>query len=332
MLTGGGLSSPQRIVRLTASSFTDSEDSHTLTIGGFTCVRCNALAAVRIQVRSGVSKLTVYSVSNVVGVAAECSLLLYVDGVYSTSFSPTANSIPLSASIVMDGAEHLVELRTSWQQYGSAGTFPIAIAAVGGEIEILPNPVVDRRLAVIGDSISVGARATVTARDGWIPVARRSFSGRISMYGYGGAQINDVYNLGIASVAAAHILALTAGANIRQVWDALGYNDWAAGGSLVTYCGKIAALYDAIHAADPDAQIFCQTALLTGSESATNPNGDTIAAWRDAKASVATGRPFVTVIDGPDQLPAGNLSDGIHPTTAGHAILAANNLAALESA
>jgi lysophospholipase L1-like esterase len=134
------------------------------------------------------------------------------------------------------------------------------------------------------------------------------------------------YN-GRASVTAtaADLVALCFDATTCEIWDELGYNDWASAGAdwtLAIMTAKLGQLFDSIHSLKPSARIYCQTPIIAGDEAATNGLGDTLAQYRTAKAAAATGRSWVTLVDGTTFVEAGDLVDGIHPGTAGHAKIA----------
>ena len=75
----------------------------------------------------------------------------------------------------------------------------------------------------------------------------------------------------------------------------------------------MAAYYDALYAAcgsKPGFHIYAQTALVATAEG-------TIADYRTAQQNAATGRAWVTHIDGTSISPA-RAADGLHLTAAGH--------------
>ena len=186
---------------------------------------------------------------------------------------------------------------------------------------MLPNPSVARRLSVYSDSIGNGALADLTARHGWIGLLRATYSGRISVEGWGGKTLYE--DSTVIAATAARLVGLCFSATTKEVWDECGYNDYSNGDwTSAAYGTAVAALYDAIHAADPSVRIYCQTQLITSTEAATNSKGEAITAYRAAKAAAAVGRSWVTVVDGTTLMAAGQLS-GVHPNTAGHAAIAA---------
>lgn len=84
-----------------------------------------------------------------------------------------------------------------------------------------------------------------------------------------------------------------------------------------------ASMLDELHAALPETRIVCVTLIPRASEVA-NIFVDTLSNYRSQISSAAASRQWVTLISGPAILSTGDLSaDGVHPTTAGQAKLAA---------
>lgn len=303
---------------LTAADFSDSLNATTITMSGQAVIRCNALASVRLAIGAGCWRVNGILFCNDYG-TVETSFPIYLDGTYWTSWTPAGN-YPKPFTLAMDRAAHTLEIVSSWQQYGIQGAFLYALSSVGGSMTVLPNPTVSRRLAVYGDSIANGALADLTARHGWIGLLRAGlYSGRVSAEVWGGRTLNE--NGSPYTTLAARLVGLTFGAARREIWDAMGYNDfYSAPWNATDFGAGCGALYDAIHALDPAVKIFAQTPIITGNEAATNAFGNTIVDYRAAKASAAASRSsFVTVVDGTTLLSAGQLSGGVHPATAGHA-------------
>lgn len=315
-----------------ATDFSDSLDAQVLAEGGLYAIRTNALGSIRIRTYAGCRGIVVSAVS-VCATTTDKSFGVWVDGVFSQSLTPVSTGIDEAFIIVLDGQSHLVEIVNGWQQYGNAGSFLRRLVFSGGHAVILANPDASRRLAVYGDSISVGGVATVLPRDGWIPRLRQTFNGRISLEGWGGRQLWDDSGAsggaGLASIAAlaSRLVGLCFAARRREIWDAIGTNDWGQGNWTATAFGAaVGQLYDAIHALAPDVRIYSQTPIITAAEALANALGLVIGDYRGAKESAAETRSsFVTSVDGTGLMTAEGLdAGGIHPTTAGHASIATN--------
>jgi hypothetical protein len=71
----------------------------------------------------------------------------------------------------------------------------------------------------------------------------------------------------------------------------------------------------------PAATIYAQTPLLRATETA-NGSGSTTGNYRTAISNAATGKSYVTVVDGTAIMTIASVPDGVHPDTAGHALYA----------
>ena len=320
-----------------ASDFSDSVDSRVLTINGLPYVRANPGASLRIGTPVGCSVLGV-KYCNTAGQYR--SLAYSIDGGSQTVVTDAGNTSEqiLQISLTSTSA-HVVTIQTSpYQDSGGNGTFVREVFGLGGAPVVLPPLIATKAVAAYGDSILATAYATNPYTQAWIQIVRAGFSGRVAVEAWSGRALNDEINgystaaNGSISALAYRLCSLTFGAAEALIWDAIGVND-ATQGKLtdVQFGTQIAALYDAIHAILPTAKIVCQTPIISGSESSTNSLGLTLAAYRAAKAGAASGRSWVTVVDGTTLLVAGNLQDGIHPNTAGHATYGAAALAEINS-
>jgi lysophospholipase L1-like esterase len=257
------------------------------------------------------------------------SVGVLVDGIYQSITPPAVKALHMLSVAVDPSTAHTVEITPGWTQYGTGGNWVYSVTCIGGSAAIIPNPSASRRLVVFGDSIAVGGQASPIPQNGWIQRLRTAYPGRIAMQGWGGATYGDWNGFASAAALAARLVALGFSATTREIWDEMGYNDWAGSWALTSATAQIGAIYDAVHALDASARIWCQTPLITGNESAVDSNGKTIAQFRSAKAAAAAGKSWVTVVDGTTLVAAGALNDGIHPTAAGHATVATNVRAAL---
>jgi lysophospholipase L1-like esterase len=172
------------------------------------------------------------------------------------------------------------------------------------------------RLTILGDSITVGASATVLQSQGW-PVQLRLYNSiPVSIDGYG---YRSLYEESVDASARTASVARLLEHNPRNIWIALGTNDWGRGdwdaGDFQT---AYAALLVAINASLPTATIYCQTPVLTGSEATTNTFGETMQDYRDAVIAATTGKAYATPVNWLSVLLAGDLADSVHPNTSGH--------------
>lgn len=319
----GGLSGAPSVLYPSASDFSDSLDATEMTVNGYSTIRSNALASLRLQATAGCS-LMVVAVNNNVTTRSDMHIGVTVDGVFSTILPAASSSLQFIPITLDPRSSHAVELTHGWCQYGNAGSWIYAVSCNGGSPQIVRNPYAARRLVIFGDSIAVGALASPIPQYGWVQRLRATYPGRIAMQGWGGATAGDWNGFASAALLAERLVGLCFGASTREIWDEMGYNDWAGGWQLSSCTSQLGVLYDAVHAIDPTVRIWCQTPLLADNEAATNSRGNTIAEFRAAKSAAATNRPWVTVVDGTALLAAGNLADGVHPTNSGHATIATN--------
>lgn len=302
------------------AAFSDSLDDTALSFGAR---RTNALGSLRIQTGAGCYGIVV-SVVSVVSTANDKSLGVFIDGAWSQSLTPTSTGADETFVISLDGLSHVVEIVNGWQQLGNAGSFIRRIAFSGGTASVLPNPSASRRLVVYGDSIALGAVAAVMPRDGWIAKLRTTFPGRISLEGWGGRSLyGDSADI---PALAARLVGLCFGAGVREIWDAIGTNDWGVTGgdwNAADFGAGVGALYDAIHALDSGIRIYSQTPIITLAEAKENAFGEVIGDYRAVKAAqVAARAAWVTGVDGTALVTSAEIdADGLHPTTAGHATL-----------
>lgn len=182
------------------------------------------------------------------------------------------------------------------------------------------------RILVYGDSIVAGYYAAL----GYGPWARmlRAGSCRPLLRATGGAALH--FDGPDAATRQAWVDSLaTVGLTFSQIYIEIGYNDYAG-----AYWANAAAFSAALHdllvklrAAYPSTPIVVQTLIPT--TTLTNAHGETAADYRTAQTMAAAGVSNVSVIDGTTLCSLDDLQDGIHPTTAGAAVLATNITTAL---
>ncbi len=313
---------------VTAADFSDSLNDVVVEMNGFSTVRPNACSALRLSLTAGCSELKLFVNCNLVG-GYDSTVGVTIDGTYSGVACTQAVGLYCLTATIDPSTAHVVEITQGWLVGGTDGHFLYAVSAIGGSMAVLPNPSVARRLVVYGDSIAIGGCAEPMSQKGWLQLLRADYPGRIAMEGSGGwslrADTQPAYSGRGVDAIAASIAGLCFDATTCDIWDEIGYNDWliaSAGWEPAVYTETLGELYDAIHALKPGSTIYCQTQITSGDETATNALGHTIEVYRAAKAAAATGRAWVQVVDGTAFVEAGDLVDGIHPGTAGHAKMA----------
>jgi len=201
------------------------------------------------------------------------------------------------------------------------GTFIKSIYFSGGAYitEVAPtNPA--SRLFIYGDSLAVGDHTEVPTQEGWTVLMRSSIDTAIEAFGYR-SLFMDCETAETRATFVSHIAAFEP----SIIWLAIGTNDyglskWTAANFGTAY----ADLLDKLHIALPSAAIYAQTPIVRATETA-NALGSTMAEYRTQIISAQSTRSdYCTLVDGTEILTMGDLADGVHPTTAGHAKYAAH--------
>lgn len=118
----------------------------------------------------------------------------------------------------------------------------------------------------------------------------------------------------------AAFVAKVAAASPSKIWLAIGTNDYGLNKwSAASFGTAYAALLDDLHTALPSATIYCQTPIVRSTETA-NGSGSTLGNYRTQISTAQSTRTgYAVLVNGATILTTGDLDDGVHPTTAGHA-------------
>lgn len=184
------------------------------------------------------------------------------------------------------------------------------------------SPTRTPKLLVYGDSITVGGSAGNPSLEGWVQLVRNAYAGGVFCEAWGNrALYDDTSTDALRSAFVAWIAAV----NPVIIWLAIGTNDYGINKqSAADFGTAYAALLNDLHTALPGATIYAQTPIVRSSEAA-NSFGDTLGDYRTQIATAQSTRSaYCTLVDGTAILTTGDLADGVHPTTAGHAIYAAS--------
>jgi lysophospholipase L1-like esterase len=241
---------------------------------------------------------------------------IYVNGVYDSVATFVVDThrkfvtCPLPA-----GTNKLVEVYASASNGGNG----LYLRAVHGAVTILNAVQPASRIVVYGDSISQGYNGTINERDGYIPLMRQDYPGRITSDGSGARSLkDDVTASGSAAAVATRLVAALNGTTTNTVLLTIGTNDYGLDKQTSAAFGvQYGALVDAIHAAAPSAIVYAVTPIVRTSEVA-NGLGETLTQYRTAISALSSGRTWLHIVDGTTILTTGDLSDGLHPTDAGH--------------
>ena len=199
------------------------------------------------------------------------------------------------------------------------GLFPVAYAFNAAATQIFPAKA--KALVVYGDGIVVGKNAAPVTQASWVAQLRAAWPGSVGAVAWDRRSLwQDVTYRSISAV----VTDIQSQAP-TQIWLAIGGEDYAQSLWTAPAFGlQYAALLDAIHLVMPGVPVYAQTPTARAVETA-NSAGSTLPAYRAAIASaVSTRSAFATLVDGTALMPSGDLdSDGVSPTAAGHAALAA---------
>lgn len=202
------------------------------------------------------------------------------------------------------------------------GTFIRSVSFLGGATAARLSSGVANRLVVYGDSIATGANATNPALQAWPQLLRANWPGSVLVEAWGYRTLYDDANTsGLRAAFVARLVSYGPSA----LWLAIGTNDYGLNKWGATSFGAAyAALLDDLHTALPSLTIYCQTPVLRVSPAneTANGSGSTLNNYRTQIATAQAARnSYCVLVDGTTILASGDFdTDGIHPTTAGHAV------------
>lgn len=192
----------------------------------------------------------------------------------------------------------------------------MAAAYVGGmpaAVSFRARPLV----LVYGTSIDMGYNATDRSTQGWVAKLQEFDFDTTSDAADGRTLLGDLTSSGAVDTR----VATWAASSPDIVWLAIGTNDCFGGLSLATFTTRYGQLLDAAALAMPDATIVAQTPLVRSGEDGATP--EPLSAFRTAITDLCASRGAVVLVVGTALVAIGNLDDGTHPDTGGHALLAA---------
>lgn len=258
-----------------------------------------------------------------------------VNGAVHANIAATQAAMKRYTQSLPAGSAKTVELVWGLQSRPSAtvlGTFIKMVAFPQNTNTSLASAPAGSKLLIYGDSIAVGANATNPDTEGWPYLISAQWSGQtiVEAFGY-----RSLYDDAVDSSARATFVAKVATASPARIWLAIGTNDYGLNKwSAASFGTAYAALLDDLHTALPSATIYCQTPILRVSPAAetANASGSTLGNYRTQISTAQAARAsYCVLVDGSAILSAGASydSDGIHPSTAGHATYYAAVKAAL---
>lgn len=243
-----------------------------------------------------------------------------VDNVYFGEAAASAAGTTITRFTLPAGSK-TVSFVAGFQGYASpaTGTFLAKVRANAAMTQVNLTPT--NRIAVYGDSIAVGAYADPVHEDAWAIQVRRAYSpDSVVIEAQGNRSLHDDCNTaGLRAAFVAKIVALAP----ARIWLAIGTNDYGLNKwSAASFGTAYAALLDDLHTALPSATIWAQTPLLRTTETA-NGSGSTLGDYRtQITTAVSTRTAYCTLVDGTAIMTTASLTDGVHPSSAGHTLYA----------
>ncbi len=284
----------------------------------------------RVRFQTDATSVDVEIVSDVYGTFPTLATIgVLVDGTVHATISATQAGMKYYTQSLPVGTK-TVEFVIGLQSRPSAtvlGTFIRRIIFAQPSITTLQSGPAGAKLLLYGDSIAVGADATDPATEGWGYLISEDWMGQVIQEAFGYRSLNDDAS---DSTARAAFVAKVAAASPSAVWLAIGTNDYGLNKwSAASFGTAYAALLDDLHTALPSATIYCQTPIVRSTETA-NGSGSTLGNYRTQISTAQSSRTgYAVLVDGTAILTTGDLDDGVHPTTAGHALYYAAVKAAL---
>jgi len=241
-------------------------------------------------------------------------IAIIIDGVYWSfeSFSDeTLHEITLpSGNKTIELIEGLTSKPTT-----IIGTFLTDVILDSTKFTKINETTVSEKLLFLGNSITVGANATIPSTQGYAQLFKYENSKQIGILGYGYGKVKDFGETQQKrdDVVADIVEMFSNVTTTKKLIISLGTNDGALDGTTGTTLRPwYDALLDDINAADSSIQIYCITPIIRSSDGALYDG------IRSEITASANARAYSTPIDGKSILTTGDLADGVHPTVAGH--------------
>jgi len=274
----------------------------------------------RVVISTTATEITVNSYNDLYATYPQfTSLGVLIDGVYNQTIAMTATGLATDV-VTLPSGQKTVELIGGLQVKPTASIFGTYVESISANAAFsVVTPSATNRVLIYGDSISVGANATDPNAEGWGVLLRSAVYPRsVATEGWGS---RSLYDDAVDSTARAAFVAIIAAYAPPTIWLAIGTNDYGLNKwSAASFGTAYAALLDDLHTALPSAAIYCQTPILRSTETA-NGSGSTLGNYRtEIGTAVSTRTSYATLVDGTAFMTTGSLADGIHPTTAGHAL------------
>lgn len=248
-----------------------------------------------------------------------------IDGSLYTTLNVAADGYS-TFQFSMPSGWKMVEFVCSLQSKPAGTVLGVYLTAVYFSGNLAVNELVPHvpQYVVYGDSIAVGGNSSNPSAEAWSVLLRTTYHYLVAVDAWGYRTL-----FSDAPDAAGRIaLAFQLGGYFPSsgIWLAIGTNDYGLETqSAADFGTAYADLLDQLRLQAPSRKVYCQVPITRSSEVA-NVFGDTLDDYRSAIANAQASRSDWTVLV-PEMTVA--LDDGVHPSTAGHAVYAANVAAIL---
>ena len=245
---------------------------------------------------------------------------VYVNGSYHSSLNPGADGT-VQCGITLSAGSKTVSLVCGLQSKPSSTVIGTWIKSIRANAAMTrTSPTQTGGLVVYGDSIMCGSDANPIMKNAWAIGVRLAAPYPVQFEGWG---FRALYDDAANSTLRASLVSALATNSPSLVWLAIGTNDYGLSKwDSSSFQSAYTSLLQDLHTALPLAKIYAQTPIDRATETA-NGNGSTLGDYRTAIANAASGKAYVTVVDGTEFLGAGDLVDGVHPSTTGHGLIEA---------
>jgi lysophospholipase L1-like esterase len=269
----------------------------------------------------GDTTFSVKAKSTVAGVDASFAYLsVFVNDVYNQRIQFLVADTGFKTITVPAGYKKitLVESLTTRSGVDAGDVEGLFIQDILAEESFKKIPIINvaEKLVFLGDSITVGATADNPSSEGYSRLFAVENLKEVAVLGWGYGKLKHFATDAPTIVTTVGYIT-TAFSNVtttKKLIIALGTNDWGldttAAATIKTWYGN---LLDAINVADSDIHVYCISPLKRLTDPAL------LEAYRIAISEVCTARPaYTTYINGYPLLELTDMSDNVHPTTAGH--------------
>jgi lysophospholipase L1-like esterase len=313
----------------TVNSFYES----TQTIDQSSYIETNVGA--RWEIVTDASSIDVESFTSLIQARNAIAKIGYrINGGAWASFGPSTQDTSSIETIALPAGSNAVEfingIQTTEGTSNVDGTWVQSVSPSPGTTSFTSVVATNlaNQLVIYGDSITAGGNATNLPYEGYPIVLRDAISNPVTVEAWGYRTLyEDCNTAGLIDTFVAKLAAVSP----TSIWLAIGTNDYALNKqSAANFETMYAALLADLVVALPSTKIYCASPVHRTSEVA-NTFGDTTGDYRTAisNAVTTTADADVTYVDTSAWLVDGDLDDGVHPTTAGHAIMASQIQTAL---